>query len=68
MSRSESRNVVLTLSEEEARHLYAILHVAGFNEKREMSDAFRRNQTPIYAHMGRILKRLRKALAAVSQE
>lgn len=56
------------MSEEEARHLYAVLHIGGFNEKREMSDAFRRSRTPIYAHMGKIIKRLRKALAALPQD
>ena len=52
----------LDLSEEEARHLIAVLHVAGFNEKRELPKSLWRNRNDITRNMGRILKHLRKSL------
>ena len=59
-----SKDVVLKLSTEEARYLYAVLHISGFHEKREISENFWDTRTTISASIGKILKRLRKAIAA----
>ena len=60
---SKDRDVVLKLSQDDARYLYAILHISGFLEKREIPEETRADQTEIYTSLGRVLKRLRKARA-----
>lgn len=60
--------IVLALSEQEARHLSAILHVAGFHEKRDLSESFQRNRTPLYTDISKVQKRLRKAIESISQD
>jgi hypothetical protein len=55
-------DVVVTLTEEEARHLIAMLHIEGFHEKREIPKSVRSNRTDISKNMGRIIKKVRKAL------
>jgi hypothetical protein len=60
---SKDKDVVLKLSNEEARYLCAVLHIAGFQEKREISEDSWGSQTTIATSVGRILKRLRKAMA-----
>jgi hypothetical protein len=57
-----TKGVTITLTEEEARHLVAILHIEGFHEKRELPESIRSRRNAISKNMGRILKKLRKAL------
>lgn len=54
-------NSKIELTEEEIHHLYAMIHLAGFREKRELSPFSRMNRTDMQKIMGRILKKLRKA-------
>lgn len=54
--------VIISLTEEEARHLIAMLHIEGFHEKRELPKSIRSHRTDISKNMGRVIKKLRKAL------
>jgi hypothetical protein len=56
------KKYVIELTEEEARHLIAILHIEGFHEKREVPKSIRNRRNDISRNMGKILKKLRKAL------
>lgn len=59
-----SDRIVISLTEEEARHLIAILHIEGFHEKREIPKSLRNRRNDLTRNMGKILKKLRKALEA----
>ncbi len=61
----EEGTIVLMMTEQEARHLSAILHVSGFHEKRDLSQSFQENRTPLYTDISKIQKRLRKALEQI---
>lgn len=61
-------DIVLALSEQEARHLTAILNVAGFHEKRDLSESFQKSRTPMYKNISKVQKRLRKAIESISQD
>lgn len=60
-----SNGVIIFLTEEEARQLMVILHVAGFSEKKDLPESFRKNRTALYKNMSRIQKRLRKGIEAL---
>jgi DNA-directed RNA polymerase subunit H (RpoH/RPB5) len=54
--------VIISLTEEEARHLIAMLHIEGFHEKRELPKSLHSNRTDISKNMGKVIKKVRKAL------
>lgn len=56
------KKVVIELTEEEARHLIAILHIEGFHEKRDIPKGLRNRRNDLTRNMGRIIKKVRKAL------
>lgn len=61
----KNREVVLTLTPEEAGYLIAILHIEGFQERRDIPKSLWAPRNEISKTMSRILKRLRKALEAL---
>jgi len=51
----------ILLTDEEIIHLLAMLRVAGFKEKRDISESLRGTRNDEMRIIGRVMKRLRKA-------
>lgn len=57
----KSQKISIEFTQEEIVHLLAMLRIAGFKEKRDISESIRGRRNDEMRIIGRIMKRLRKA-------
>jgi len=58
---SKSKHKTIELTSEEIHHLYVMMTLSGFREKREFPMPIQGSRTEMQRVMGRIMKKLRKA-------